>query len=63
MRLEGRSDVGPWRLLTARTPYCEPTVPHQVLVALRLRPLTRHGGVSTCAKSSRATNDPIDRAS
>lgn len=44
MRLEGRSDVGPWRLLTARTPYCEPTVPHQVLVALRLRPLTRHGG-------------------
>ncbi len=43
-RLEGRSRVGPWRLLIAKAPYCEPAAPHEVLVALRLRPQTRHGG-------------------
>jgi hypothetical protein len=43
-RLEGRSGLGPWHLLAAKAPYCEPAVPREVLVALRLRPVTPHGG-------------------
>ena len=43
-QLEGRNGLGPWHLLRSRPPYCEPTVPHQVLVALGLRPVTQHPG-------------------
>lgn len=43
-RLEGRSGIGPWHLLVRTAPYCEPAVPREVLVALRLRALTPHGG-------------------
>lgn len=41
--LEGRN-AGSWRLLAAGPPYCEPTVPREVLLALRLRSLTPNGG-------------------
>jgi hypothetical protein len=41
--VEGRSGAG-WVVLIARAPYCEPTVPREALVALRLRPITPNGG-------------------
>ena len=43
LRVEGRSG-GRWQVLVAAPPYCEPAVPREALVALRLRPLTPNGG-------------------
>lgn len=47
-RVRGRSLLarpvgGGWRLV-AHAPFCVPDAPREVLVALRLRPLTPHGG-------------------
>lgn len=41
--LLGRPAGGRWREV-ARAPWCVPAAPREVLVALRLRPLTPHGG-------------------
>lgn len=41
--LLGRPATGRWRRV-ARAPFCVPAAPREVLVALRLRPLTPHGG-------------------
>lgn len=41
--LDAREDGGAWARI-ARTPFCVPTAPREVLVALRLRSLTPHGG-------------------
>jgi hypothetical protein len=44
--LESRERAGPWRSL-GRAPWCIPGVPREVLVALRLQPITPHGGCFT----------------
>lgn len=41
--LEGRGRAGPWESL-GRAPWCVPGVPREVLIALRLHPITPHGG-------------------
>ena len=41
--IEGRELHGAWRPL-GRAPWCVPGVPREALVALRLRPVTPHGG-------------------
>jgi hypothetical protein len=42
-RLQGREPPARW-LDLGGAPFCEPAVPREVLVALRLRPLTPSGG-------------------
>jgi hypothetical protein len=42
--LEGRFGSHPWLTLIARPPYCQPDAPREVLIALRLRPVTPSGG-------------------
>lgn len=42
-RIEGRAGSGGWIDLGG-PPFCEPTVPREALIALRLRPLTPAGG-------------------
>lgn len=44
--LFAREDGGTWERI-ARAPFCIPAAPREVLVALRLRPLTPHGGCFT----------------
>jgi hypothetical protein len=46
-------------VLSGRGPWCVPDVPREVLVALRLRPLTTHGGCFT--SSHRTTADHPSR--
>jgi hypothetical protein len=45
-RIDGRTNATGWRTL-GRAPWCVPDIPREVLVALRLRPLTPHGGCFT----------------
>ncbi len=42
-RIDGREDRGSW-LNLGGPPFCEPDVPREALLALRLRPLTPSGG-------------------
>jgi hypothetical protein len=44
--LLAREDGGSWRAI-GRAPFCVPDAPREVLVALRLRPLTANGGCFT----------------
>ena len=49
-RLEARRDRSDW-ITIGRAPFCVPDAPREVLVALRLRPLTPNGGCFTIRKT------------
>lgn len=49
-RMQGREPPGRW-LDLGGPPFCEPAVPREALVALRLRPLTPSGGCFTDRRS------------
>jgi hypothetical protein len=57
--LEGREGRLGWTRV-ARAPFCVPAAPREVLLALRLRPVTPNGGCFV-RSSSRTTRDPPAR--